>query len=261
MKRPGLAFLVAVVIFLLGTQPSNAQAVSPPPRVAPPTAGMSAADLEKRGDELRTQKNWLDALDYYRAAVKKHRTGLLYKKLGIVELQMQRLKDAEKDFNSAIKMERTDPEAWNNRGASFYAMKKFGRAVKDYRKAIALNDEVASFHSNLGTAYFAQKDFEKAAAEYRRALEIDPEIFDRRSMSGVIAQMMDQEDRAHYAYVLAKMFAHTGNTDKALLYLRKAMEDGYKQIGDVYKDEAFVELRKDPRFAELMISKPVAIPQ
>jgi hypothetical protein len=39
------------------------------------------------------------------------------------------------------------------------------------------------------------------------------------------------------------------------------MEDGYKEIDSVYKDQEFAVLRKDPRFAELMSSKPAAIPQ
>jgi hypothetical protein len=38
------------------------------------------------------------------------------------------------------------------------------------------------------------------------------------------------------------------------------MEDGYKDIKNVYKDEEFSTLRKDPRFAELMASKTPAIP-
>jgi hypothetical protein len=37
------------------------------------------------------------------------------------------------------------------------------------------------------------------------------------------------------------------------------MEEGYSNIKNVYKDNEFSTLRKDPRFAELMAAKPVAI--
>jgi rubrerythrin len=67
------------------------------------------------------------------------------------------------------------------------------------------------------------------------------------------------QDRARYDYVLAKLYARSGSSDRSLHYLRKAMEDGYKDIKNVYRDQEFSELRKDPRFAELMASKPVAI--
>ena len=62
-------------------------------------------------------------------------------------------------------------------------------------------------------------------------------------------------------YVLAKLYARNGNPERSLHYLRRAMEDGYRDIKDVYKDSEFTALRKDPRFAELMASKPVSIPE
>ena len=90
-------------------------------------------------------------------------------------------------------------------------------------------------------------------------MRLDPDIFERTSRAGVLAQLPSPDDRAHYDYVLAKLFAKMGIADRSLEYLRKAMEEGYKQIGNVYKDAEFTELRKDPRFTELMASKPAAI--
>jgi hypothetical protein len=61
--------------------------------------------------------------------------------------------------------------------------------------------------------------------------------------------------------VLAKLYAKMGVADRSLHYLKKAMEEGYKNIGDVYKDGEFAEIRKDPRFTELMMAKPTAVPE
>ena len=43
-----------------------------------------------------------------------------------------------------------------------------------------------------------------------------------------------------------------GLSDHSLQYLQKAMEDGYKDLRNVYKDVEFPQLRKNPRFTEFM---------
>jgi hypothetical protein len=78
---------------------------------------------------------------------------------------------------------------------------------------------------------------------------------------GIIGQVSSPEDRAHFAYVLAKLYARNGLPDRSLEYLRRAMEEGYKGINQVYKDVEFAALRKDPRFAQLMEVRPASIPE
>jgi tetratricopeptide (TPR) repeat protein len=238
--------------------------VSPPPlrRAEPPPADAPAADLEAHADTLRAEKYYLDALDYYRAALAKQPdSARLYNKVGINELQMTRFKEAKKDFEHAIKSDRMFADAYNNLGVIYYLEKKYGKAIKQYEKAIKLRQDSGSFFSNLGAAYFSKKDYVKASLAYGQALQLDPDIFERTSHAGVLAQMSSPADRAHFYYVLAKLYAKSGITDRSLLYLRRAMEEGYKGIDDVYKDSEFAGLRKDPRFTELMAARPVAIPE
>ena len=141
-----------------------------------------------------------------------------------------------------------------------YIAKKYGKAIKLYERAIALRKDAASYYSNLGAAYFSKSDFEKAVVAYHQALELDPDVFERTSHTGVSAQMSKPEDRAHYDYVVAKLYAKMGVADRSLEYLRKALEEGYKDIGNVYKDAEFASLRKDPRFTALMSAKVPGIP-
>ena len=122
-------------------------------------------------------------------------------------------------------------------------------------KAIRLRETSASFHSNLGTALFAEKEYEAAMSEYARALQLDPDIFERRSRGGVSLHMVNPDEIGRYDYVIAKMYATAGNPDRCLLYLRKALEEGYSGIKDVYKEREFERIRKDPRFVALMNSK------
>ncbi len=142
-----------------------------------------------------------------------------------------------------------------------YEQRKYGAAVKEYRKAIAIDASSASFFSNLGAALFSKKEFEPAVKAYQKAVEIDPDVFERSSRGGVQAQLPSPEDRAHYDYTVAKLYAKMGFSDRSLEYLRKAMEEGYKDFKNVYKDSEFAELRKDKRFAELVAAKNVTLPE
>ena len=238
--------------------------VSPLPmrRAEAPVATASVAELEERGDTLRAEKAYLDALDYYRTAIAKEpNNAKLYNKIGIAELQLSRFNEARKDFELAIKNDRQFADACNNLGVSYYSLKKYGKAIKHYEAAIKLRQDSASFYSNLGAAYFSRNQFEKASLAYKEALRIDPDIFEKTSRTGVQLQMSSPGDRAHFYYVLARLYAKAGVTDRSLQYLRRAMEEGYKGIENVYKDDEFAGMRKDPRFTDLMAARPLAIPE
>jgi len=259
-----LTMLVAASVALLAQAfPSEQIQVGPPLRhTQAPLATATPQELEQRGDELRGKKSYLDALDYYGVALKKQpNSSSLLNKIGITQLQLQRFHEASKSFQRALKNDREYSDAYNNLGVIYYLEKKHGKAIKQYEKAIKLRQDAASYYSNLGAAYFSKKELEKAVAAYLLALQLDPDIFERTSHTGVQAQMSSPEDRAHFDYVMAKLFAQAGNSDRSLQYLRKALEEGYKGIDAVYKDAEFAGLRKDPRFSELMAARPPAIPE
>jgi len=230
--------------------------------VDPPKPDATLADLETKADELRMEKLYLDAMDYYRAALgKEPNSARLLNKVGITELMMQRYGDAKKMFEKSIKADHKFADAYNNLGVVLYEEKKFGASVKQYRRAIAINDDAASFYSNLGAALFSKKEFEPAVQAYQKAMDIDPDVFERTSRGGVQAQLPSPEDRARYDYTVARLYAKMGFSDRSLEYLRKAMEEGYKDFKNVYKDVEFASLRKDKRFTELMALKTPVLPE
>jgi tetratricopeptide (TPR) repeat protein len=228
-------------------------------RVEPPSLHWTAEELEQRADELRAEKAYADAVDYYKAAIRKRPTAVRYNKLGIAELQLLRYDEARKDFERASRLDPRLPEAENNQGVIHYIKKNYRRAIRHYRKAIELDDTSASFHSNLGTAYFARQEYDKASVQYLRAIEIDPDIFDRTSRTGVAIRHDRPEDRARYSYVIARMFAARGDTERCILYLKKAMEEGFPVKEQIFRDNEFAALRKDPRIQELLEWKPELI--
>ena len=238
------------------------QIAPPMSQVQPPSKEASAEQLERQGDELRAEKAYLDSLDYFRAALAKAPNNApVLNKIGIVELLLQRYREAAKHFEQALKKDHKFAEAYNNLGVVYYERRKYGAAIKQYKKAIELSPDSASFYSNLGAAHFARKDFERASEAYTQALRLDPMIFEHTSRTGIAAQMASPADRAHYNYVVAKLYAKMGDRDHSLQYLRKALEDGYKGANEALTDPEFADLRKDARFTDLMKARPVAIPE
>ncbi len=213
---------------------------------------MTVAELETKGDILRVRKDYAGAIQHYRAALKKDRNNAqLYNKIGIAELQRGEYSAAASDFEKAIKRNRNYAEAYNNVGSVAYVQKNYGKAIRYFKKALALTETNASFHNNLGAAWFAQNQIDRAIVEYSRALELDPEILLRSEQGGVSAQIRPEE-RARYMYLLAKLYAKRGDADRVLECLKKAQEEGYPKLGDVYKDQEFATMWQDARLNQLV---------
>ena len=225
-----------------------AQAQSTPQKAKAPTDDFRPTDdlrkIERFGDLQMARKHYRGAIPYYEKTLRllEPKIAVLYNKIGIAYHQQLQFDLAKKYYAIAIKEDRTYGEAINNLGTVYYGQKKYKSAIKQYKKALGVKPDSASIHSNLGTAYFARKKYDRALASYRKALELDPEVFERRSAYGVLLHERAVEDRARFHYFLAKTYAAAGVLDRALLHLRKAMEDGFKDHGQIARDPAFAEL-------------------
>ena len=229
---------------------------SPQDKVA--MQSMTVAQLEKAGDDSRAQKDYAQAIVYFKEGLRKDgKNAKLYNKLGLAELKSNYLTAARTDFKKAAKYNPKYPEPLNNMGAVYYVEKNYGQAAKYFKKAVALDETRASFHVNLGAAWFAQEELDRAIREYTRAIELDPDVLLRDSKIGVAAQITTPAERAKHDYMMAKVYAKLGNADKCLECLRKAKENGYRELPKVYKEEEFAVVWRDPRLAAIVPPPPV----
>ena len=247
------AMLMTALLFAAALVLTSAARASENETGQVPMSAMTAAQLEQQGDDLRAQKDYTEAIHYYEAAVKKDpSSSMLYNKLGIVQLRINRLDEAEANLQKSVKLNSKNDHALNNIGVIAFERKNYSRAAKYYKKALAIDETNAVYHSNLGTAWFEQKKDDRAMAEYYRAIELDPEIFMHANQVGSVARIAGAEDRAKYEFMLAKMYAQHGDLENSIHWLQKAKEDGYTSMQDVYKDGEFAKLRQDPRLTQIV---------
>jgi tetratricopeptide (TPR) repeat protein len=223
-----------------------------------PMDQMTVAELEKAGDTARYAKDYEQAIEYFRAAIRKApKNAHLYNKKGLAELKLDQVEAARADFEKATKVDKKYADAQNNLGAAYYVRKDYPKAAKYFKKAIALNEAQASYHVNLGASWFAQKKMEQAMTEYARAMELNPNVLEENTRAGITAQITSPEERAKYAYLMAKLYAKRGDVERCLQCLKSAKEQGYRDMRNVYKEEEFARIVNDPRLAEVVPPPPV----
>jgi tetratricopeptide (TPR) repeat protein len=208
---------------------------------------------EMRGDIFMARKMFREAIDKFRECPP---SAGVDNKIGIAFHQLLQLNLAKKNYQAAIKLDPKFPQAINNLGTVYYSEKNYRKAMKYYRKALKINPDAASIWVNLGSAYFAKHDIKKAAKCYDKAMEIDPLVFEHRSSYGTLLEERSVEDRAKFHLYLAKAYAQRGDKDKALIYLRKALEEGLKERKKIPEMPEFASLKTDAGFKELLIQDP-----
>ncbi len=217
------------------------------PAPAPPRQPLSP---EMRGDIFMARKMYREAAEMY--AQMPQNDALTWNKLGIAFHQMGNLPQAKKHYEKASKLNPKYAEALNNLGTIAYAQKNYRRATSFYKRAIELAPQSASMYSNLGTAHFARKKYEDAAMCYQKALELDPNVCESRGSQGTVLQERSVEERAKFHYYLAKLYAKNGRNDLALQYLRKCLEEGFKDREKIPDEEAFAQLKDNPEFLTIL---------
>jgi tetratricopeptide (TPR) repeat protein len=245
-----LTLLIVILLLAVGVCAAQETEAGTP---APPSQ-LTAYELQYRGDSLAFHKQYEEALEMYRAAmVKEPQNPMLHNKAGVVEIQLRQIEAAKRDFRQAVRLDPEYPEAQNNLGVVAYIEKEYAQATIEYKKAVALAPDVATFHSNLGTAYFAQKKYDAAMAEFEKAVNLDPELMLSSSSGSTTAQLGEPQDKAYYAYMLARVYARRGDVERCLHCLDDAKNAGYPKLNDAGKDPDFEQVRQDPRFDQTNI--------
>lgn len=239
----GLAFQTAPV--------QNAANNDPAP--APPRPVLSP---QARGDIQMARKMYREAIETYKQAPE---SAVIWNKIGIAYHQLSEINSAQKAYERAAKLDPKYVAAINNLGTIYYSKKNYRRAIGQYNRVLRMSPDSASTMANLGSSYFARKQYQLASDTYQKALALDPEIFESRGGTGTVVQDRTLGDRPMFFYYMAKNYAKAGRNEQALNYIRKALEEGFKERKKFTEDPEFSQLQNDPEFQKLMATEPKAL--
>jgi tetratricopeptide (TPR) repeat protein len=142
----------------------------------------------------------------------------------------------------------------NNLGTIYDSQKEYRSAERMYRKALKYDPQSALIHKNLGTDLLAQHKYKKGWESYQAALAIDSQIFDRNG-SPRVENPASVLDRGAMNYYMAKGCVRAGMNDRAIEYLRMALNEGFTNPKKIVADSEFASLRGLPAFEELLAAQ------
>jgi tetratricopeptide (TPR) repeat protein len=97
----------------------------------------------------------------------------LYKK-GISHMSDDKMEDAIRDFDLALRLDPTYVDAWIKKGYSHFHLDEYTVAVSCYDKALQIDVNNAEAWNLKGLAFYRMKNYEKAIQACENAIDFDP---------------------------------------------------------------------------------------
>jgi tetratricopeptide (TPR) repeat protein len=204
---------------------------------------------EALGDSLMAHRRYQAAIEAYKQD--SETSAVEWNKMGIAYQMMFNLQDATRCYQQSLKLDSKNANVLNNLGTVYDSLKQYKSAVKMYHKALKADPKSALVLKNLGTDLLAQHQYKKGWEVYKSALAVDPQIFDHNGGPRV-ENPASVLDRGAMNYYMAKGCVRAGKNDRAIEYLRMALNEGFTNPKKLAADQEFAGLHGFPAFEQLM---------
>jgi len=253
-RLPGLAVLAVLAIEspIAFAQPP-VQALDATRQSQPSaTAPQFQPTPEQVGDALMGHQRYQAAIEAYKNV--SPGSAEVWNKMGIAYQMMFNSQEAARCYQASLKINPRNASVLNNLGTIYDSLKQYGPAERMYRKAIKLDPKSAVIQKNLGTSLLAQHNYKKGWEAYKEALVLDPQIF-QNSISPKVDNPASVQERGAMNYYMAKGCVRAGMNDRAIEYLRAALNEGFTNPKKIVADSEFAALRGIPAFNQLLAAQ------
>ncbi len=241
--------LVAVSLSIFAQAPTTPNTVVPRPAATSPKFEPSPEDV---GDSLMAHQRYQAAIEAYKKAPRTSADAM--NKMGVAYQLMFNQDEALRCYQASLKLKPHNAIVVNNIATIYVSMKQYGNAERMYHKALKIDPKSALILKNLGTALLANHKYKKGWEVYQQALSIDPQIFDHNN-SVRIENPASIQDRGAMNYYMAKGCVRAGKHDRAIEYLRMALNEGFTNPKKIIEDNEFAALRDEPAFQQMLAAQ------
>ena len=204
---------------------------------------------EAVGDSMMAHRRYQAAIEAYKQAPQN--SANVWNKLGIANQMLFNLPEATRCYQASLKLDSKNVNVLNNLGTVYDSQKDYKAAVRMYHKALKIDPKSPLVLKNLGTDLLAQHKYEKGWEVYKQALAMDPQIFDN-NMGPRVENPASVQQRGAMNYYMAKGCVRAGRNDRAIEYLRMAINEGFTNPRKLAIDNEFASLRSIPAFQQLI---------
>lgn len=175
-------------------------------RAALRQAPRDAEVLAALGQVLDAENKPDEAIEEYRRAILL-RSGLAVAHQGLGDAFAKKgdLKGAIQEYRAAVRLNPEDLDTGKKLAAAFYRVGDLDSAILEYRSLVQAQPKDAEIHYRFGLALYSDAQLNQAAAQFREALHLKP-------------------DDAHADAALGDVLMKTGKREGALAEYRKALQ-------------------------------------
>jgi tetratricopeptide (TPR) repeat protein len=156
----------------------------------------------------------------------------LYKK-GINHMANEKLEDAIRSFELALRIDQKYVDAWIKKGYAHFHMNEYNAAISSYDKALEIDLNNAEAWNLKGLSYYRMKNYAKAIAACEKAIDINPN------------DGMSWYNEACYLTL-------SGRIDEGLEALKRSIEIDISNAKKAVRDRDFENARAEEGFRRII---------
>ncbi|MGA7907034.1 MAG: protein kinase [Candidatus Sulfotelmatobacter sp.] len=166
-------------------------------------------------------------------------------------LPEKHMDEAVEEFQKALSLDPLSPIVNTNYAATLMAAHRYPESLAQFQKTLELDPKFGPAHYKLSTLYTVTGHFADAVREYRQSgPDPGPASPDARGYSAMATTSLAKTDSP--ASFIALAIAPTGDQEKTLQFLEKAVAEEDDQLSINIRYPPFDFIRSDPRYAEIM---------